>query len=662
MTTIAEAYVQLKPSMRGFTSDMNRQVGPEMDAAGRHAGKSFGGGMIPMLGGMAVAGAAALVGLGVAGIGAGLATAASMEQARIAFTTMLGSAQQADTFLKQLADFAAQTPFEFPELQTAASALISAGVQADKVIPIMRTLGNVTSGMGTGSEGVRRATVALQQMQAAGKITGEDLNQLRDAGIPVYDLLAAATGKSKEEVVALAQAGKLGKKELDAMMSALESGKGLEKFNGLMEAQSQSLSGLVSTFKDNLGQGLAKAVEPLIPLLKDGLGKTAMWLSETAMPALATGLKSTIEFFQRLSSSNGAGKARDVLAQVGTFVTTTLIPALKAIGDWISINVVPSVMELIAAFQRVYDVVAPIVTQLVSGIMEKVGPLMPTIIGIFTGIGSVIASAFSIIASIVRFVFDGISAFWAQWGGTITAYTSGMFSGIVNTIAAFVDIIKGIFSAVSLALKGDWSGAWEAIKAATSAAWGHLKQSFADGAGAIWRVIKDVGASIGDAFAAMWKGSKDVGSNIVQGIANGISNGIQWVVDAAKRVAGAALQAVKDFLGIKSPSQVMADQVGLQMSAGIGVGITRGSGLVDSAMNDMVARATRPVNLSASGAYASGGATGGAFSSGPLDLSDSTIGAIVNGMVSGASVASLATLANDKWSTGMGRETRGRAW
>ena len=109
----------------------------------------------------------------------------------------------------------------------------------------MTTLGDVTSGMGTGSEGVKRATIALQQMSAAGRITGEDLNQLRDAGIPVYDLLAKATGKSKEEVVKLAQAGKLGKKELGQMMGALESGKGLERFSGLMEKQSTSIVGHV---------------------------------------------------------------------------------------------------------------------------------------------------------------------------------------------------------------------------------------------------------------------------------------------------------------------------------------------------------------------------------------------------------------------------------
>jgi tape measure domain-containing protein len=222
----------------------------------------------------AVGGVAALAGLAKQG----LSTAADMEQAKIAFTTMLGSASKAQSFINDLSKFAAETPFDFPGLQKASSSLISAGIDANKVIPIMRTLGNVTSGMGTGAEGIQRATIALQQMNAAQKISGEDLNQLRDAGIPVYDLLAKALGKTKAEVVQLAQKGKLGKDALDKMMKALESGQGLERFNGLMEKQSQSLTGIISTLKDNFSMGLAKAMEPAIPIIKNVLGKigTAM--------------------------------------------------------------------------------------------------------------------------------------------------------------------------------------------------------------------------------------------------------------------------------------------------------------------------------------------------------------------------------------------------
>lgn len=207
------------------------------------------------------------VGLGVAGVAAakwGLGIAAANEQAEISFTTMLGSAKKAHAFVAELKQFAAVTPFEFADLQQAASSLISAGIDADKVIPIMRTLGDTTAGMDTGAEGIQRATIALQQMNAAGRITGEDLNQLRDAGIPVYDLLAAATGRSKAEVVQLAQAGKLGARELGQLMRALETGKGLERFSGLMDKQSRTLNGLISTAKDVLGQGLATLFEPVI--------------------------------------------------------------------------------------------------------------------------------------------------------------------------------------------------------------------------------------------------------------------------------------------------------------------------------------------------------------------------------------------------------------
>jgi hypothetical protein len=81
---------------------------------------------------------------------------------------MLGSAQKADAFLRQLAEVCRQDP-----VRTARPAAVSVATgryrhQRDDVIPIMRTLGDITAGMGTGSEGIQRAVVAFQQMNAAG--------------------------------------------------------------------------------------------------------------------------------------------------------------------------------------------------------------------------------------------------------------------------------------------------------------------------------------------------------------------------------------------------------------------------------------------------------------------------------------------------------------
>jgi len=353
VSTVGYATLQVIPSLKGAEAIINRELSGIMPGAGTRAGESLGGGVtsgfqrrmaaLPRIAGTAVKATGVALAAGVVGAGAwGLKIAAANEQAQISFETMLGSGQKARTFLGDLRDFAAKTPFEFPELQTAASSLISAGVEAGKVIPIMTTLGDVTAGMGTGSDGIRRATVALQQMQSAGKITGEDLNQLRDAGIPVYDLLAAATGRAKSEVTQLAAAGKLGKADLDALMQGLESGKGLERFAGLMDKQSESLTGLMSTMKDTFGQNLAVAMQPVVDLAKDTLPSLTT-AGEQVTGWFADGLQAAIDFGQEV-----APLARNLGRE--------LVPILQDLAD---IAVKPAMHAAAEGLKGVLAVAAP---------------------------------------------------------------------------------------------------------------------------------------------------------------------------------------------------------------------------------------------------------------------------------------------------------------
>lgn len=307
--TAGAAQVEVTPAFPAWRRKVSAEVtGPHMTALGRRGGEQvttgFESGTSRLGEGLKRGVRTGLVSLGAMGTAAGvlgLKTAAAGENAEIAFTTMLKSGSKARKFLGELKAFAATTPFELPELQTASQSLVSAGVNADKVIPIMRTLGNVTAGMGTGQEGIKRATVAIQQMQAAQKISGEDLNQLRDAGIPVYDLLAKSTGRAKGEVVELARQGKLGKKDLDAMMRGLETGKGLERFNGMMGKQSKSLAGMWSTLKDTTTMGLAGAVQPLLPTVKKGLGGLTKLVEQNA-PRLRSGMQALVDSGPRITA------------------------------------------------------------------------------------------------------------------------------------------------------------------------------------------------------------------------------------------------------------------------------------------------------------------------------------------------------------------------
>ena len=72
---------------------------------------------------------------------------------------------------------------------------------------------------------------------------------------------------------------------------------------------------------------------------------------------------------------------------------------------------------------------------------------------------------------------------------------------------------------------------------------------------AAWDNIRTVGQMIVDGIKALFSIDWSVlGSNIIQGIIDGLEAGIQWVVDTAKKVADAVMDAVKGFLGISSPS------------------------------------------------------------------------------------------------------------
>ena len=93
------------------------------------------------VGGAAALGIGATIGLGA--YGANLA--ADNEVAQLSFERLLGSEQAALDYLAELRDFAAKTPFDFPGLRDSAARFLAVGVEADRVIPIMTTLGDSTA-------------------------------------------------------------------------------------------------------------------------------------------------------------------------------------------------------------------------------------------------------------------------------------------------------------------------------------------------------------------------------------------------------------------------------------------------------------------------------------------------------------------------------------
>lgn len=208
----------------------------------------------------------------------GTSIAATREQNRISFSTLLGGDKQATAFLDQLTQFAAETPFEYGDLTEISKTLLAYGYQANELIPMLTKVGDAGSALGMSTEDMKYAAVALGRMQSTGKTTLEYLNPLLERGIPVWEYLSKASGKTKEQVQQMVSDGLVpGEEAAKAIADYMGS-----DFAGNMEKQAQTYQGLISTLDDTKNQLNDAMGEGYIEERKQGLQDEINYLSDNS--------------------------------------------------------------------------------------------------------------------------------------------------------------------------------------------------------------------------------------------------------------------------------------------------------------------------------------------------------------------------------------------
>lgn len=171
------------------------------------------------------------------------------EQYETSFAVMLGDMNKAKSLMEDLKDFAARTPYTVPDVTQNAQLLMNYGVEAENIIKTLTQLGDLSQGS---VDKLNRISLAYGQMLAKGKVTGEELRQMTEAGVPLTQALADNMGIATSELMGFIEKGQVGVPQLNDAISDLTTGTG--KFAGMMEQQSQTLLGQWSTLKDNIGQ------------------------------------------------------------------------------------------------------------------------------------------------------------------------------------------------------------------------------------------------------------------------------------------------------------------------------------------------------------------------------------------------------------------------
>jgi tape measure domain-containing protein len=227
---------------------------------------------------------AALTGFGLAGASAlsvVVKEAGNLEQTTTAFKTFLGSEEAAVAKLKELTDFAAKTPFTLPGVEASARQLLAVGFEADDLIPVLKSVGDVSSGLGLGEAGLQRLILNLGQVKAQGKLTGRELMDFSRAGVPMIKALADKFGIAESAVADMVSAGEVGFEDVIEAFEGM-SGEGGQFFN-LMEAQSKTFLGQASNIEDSLIKIARVMGEMLLPAVKwvaDKLQILVSWFEE----------------------------------------------------------------------------------------------------------------------------------------------------------------------------------------------------------------------------------------------------------------------------------------------------------------------------------------------------------------------------------------------
>ncbi len=210
---------------------------------------------------------APLIGLAAAAV----KTVSTMEDLSVSFTTMLGDANKASKLLNDLRIMAAKTPFQLTDLANASKTLLQFGVDSEKVLPTISRIGDISQG---NAERFKALSLAFGQTSSAGRLMGQDLLQMINAGFNPLKVISDKTGESMASLKDRMSQGAISAEDVAEAFKIATSEGGMF-FQG-MEKASQTLSGRFSTLKDNaveLARGFGEILYPSVNKLLDSVAK-----------------------------------------------------------------------------------------------------------------------------------------------------------------------------------------------------------------------------------------------------------------------------------------------------------------------------------------------------------------------------------------------------
>ncbi len=468
---------------------------------------------------------------------------------------------------------AIQSPFQQEDIANSFRLAMAYGFSTDEAKRLTQAMTDFASGSGATSDTMNRIALALGQIKAKGKLAGQEMLQLTEAGLDVRGILAKAFGKTTEEIVAMQEKGLIpADKAIQAIVESLEN-----DFGGAAARQAGTFSGLRASLEDlktvglrTFFEGTFKAVQPYLQKFVDTLSDPAFMakLASTG-EKLGNFVAIALDGFSKLQSDIQLFRARlEIFTQTPAFK--------KLVDNFQKIVDVFTKSSIVSNAGRVFDGIKNFLKDLGEKVIpfavsmfDKIanwfkdnGPLIAAYVEVMSDIFlNVFLPALMTVWNIVQPLLQGLidlvlnlARFWMQiFTGdipgameTLKTLVSDVFFAILNSIVAFYEGITGTTASSLAELGAVWSSNWEQLKQIVAT----LVQIMVDN----WRAsIEQIATNFMTGITGIyeWLNSQasefmGAGTNVIEGLQSGIENAfanVVWAVEQAMESVKGAISA-----------------------------------------------------------------------------------------------------------------------
>lgn len=538
---------------------------------------------------------------------AGVKYNAEIEQYQTSFEVMTGSADKAAAAMNKLVDLGATTPFETSDLANVTQLLMNYGFTADDAIDKMTMLGDISQGS---ADKMQRIAMAYGQMSSAGKVQLEDVKQMIEAGFNPLQEISDSTGESMASLYDRINNGTLSVDEITASMERSTSAGG--KYFQSMEKQSKTLSGQLSTLKDNASQALGAFAQ-----------SSSDALSGNILPTLNNGLEQITEQFKFGNMGDLGEVGGQMVASLVTSITQQMPQLLNTTSSLLS-NMfyglkqqLPTIMSsLLSGFGDFFTTQLPNITSnlvaLLNGVIVSLNSQLPTLVPqLISGLTLMLSSILSMVPYLLQM---GITLIVSLVNG-LTLEIPTLVPTIVNALLLIVStltnptnlsslITAGLYLIVTLAqslvsampllasvlpriINGVVGGLIQLLPQLIPVGLQMLVTIGTSLVGQVSNLIAYlpmiISAIIG-AFAEVDWGQ--IGTDIINGLIQGLESMVSSLWSTISNIASGISDTFKDLLGIHSPSKVFMEY-GVYTDEGYALGLKKAQPIIDKTFNQL---------------------------------------------------------------------------